>query len=321
VIEREHLGSAAGACLPAGTAMFRSFVAAASGAAMSVVVAGCCFGGNPIIPPPPVDPPVTGGGGTVFGGGTVSGGATGPVVSGGAITIAPGFAPDPTVTTGTAGGPVQASSMGVSCRGTIATAPNVILTTTGAIPNLRILVNAPQDTTLVVRLANGQVLCDDDGGGYPNPAVTGSFPPGQHQIFVGTYNPSATGVGYTLGLTTNPGLTPVMLGVGAPPSIPPPVVGAIPTQCGLSTPSFGPLSIGSSVVPGVHSPYVGPDGAGGMVTAGSESSLNWVPDMQAFVGQRTTITSLEGLDGAGCSVVKIAADGGQFYWRIRDMRL
>ncbi|GAB4206855.1 MAG: hypothetical protein OHK0013_23930 [Sandaracinaceae bacterium] len=310
MIERKHQGSGARAFRPASVAAVGPVAAAA---VVSAALAGCCFGGNPILPPPPVDPPVGGGGGGGVG--------TAPVVGGSAVTLAPGFAPDPTTTTGNAGGPVQASTMGASCRGTISTAPNVVLTTTAAFPNLRILVNAPQDTTLVVRLANGQVLCDDDGGGYPNPAVSGSFPPGEHQVYVGTYSPTATGVGYTLGFTTNPAITPVMLGVGAPPSAPPPVAGAIPTQCGLAVASFGPLSIGSSVVPGVHSPYVGPDGMGGTVSVGSENSLNWVPDMQPFVGRRTTITSLEGLDGAGCPVVKIASDNGQFYWRIRDMQL
>jgi hypothetical protein len=271
-------------------------------------LAGCCFGGNPIVPPPPVTstttPPVTP-----------------PVVGGSAITLAPGFAPDPTVVTGTAGGPVQASTMGALCRGTIATAPNFTLTTTGAFPNLRVLVNAAQDTTLVVRLSNGQVLCDDDGGGYPNPAVAGAFPPGQHQVYVGTYSPTATGTPFTLGFTTNSMATPTTLGAPMPPTIPPTVGGAIPTQCGLAVATFGPLSIGTSVVPGAHTPYVGPDGLGGNVAAGDENSLNWVPDMQPYVGQRTTITSLEGMDGAGCPVVKIAADSGAFYWRIRDMTL
>jgi len=276
---------------------------------LGVAVAGCCFGGSPNTPPPPVTPP---GGGTTV---------TPPQpTAASAITLAPGFAPDPTLVVGNAGGPVQASTMGAMCRGTIGTAPNVTLTTTAMISNLRIVVNAPQDTTLIVRLANGQVLCDDDGGGYPNPMVSGMFPPGQHQVYVGTYNPTATGVGFTLGFTTNPSVSAGSLGAAPPPTLPP-TGGAIPSPCGLSHPALGPLSIGSSVVLGVHTPYVGPDGIGGMVGPGSENELNWVPDMQAYVGQRTTITSLEGVDGAGCSVAKVAADNGGFYWRVRDMRL
>lgn len=275
------------------------------------VIAGCCFGGSPNTPPPPVTPP--GGGGTTV---------TPPTpTAASAITLAPGFAPDPTLVVGNAGGPVQASTMGAMCRGTIGNAPNVTLTTTAMIANLRVVVNAPQDTTLVVRLANGQVLCDDDGGGYPNPMVSGIFPAGQHQIYVGTYNPTATGVGFTLGFTTNPSVSAGTLGAAPPPTLPPTAGGAIPTACGLSQPAFGPLSIGTGVVLGAHTPYVGPDGIGGQVTPGSENELNWVPDMQAFVGQRTTITTLEGVDGAGCAVVKVAADNGAYYWRVRDMRL
>jgi hypothetical protein len=277
-------------------------------------VAGCCFGGTPNVPPPPVTSPV--------GGGAVT--TPPPVACGAPITLAPGFAPDPTLTVGNAGGPVQASTMGAACRGTIASAPNVSLTTTGAMPNLRIVVSSPQDTTLVVRLADGRVLCDDDGGGYPNPMVSGSFPAGTHQVYVGTYNPGATGAGFTLGFTTNPTVTASSLGAAPPPTahIGTPVAGgALPRDCGTMTPQFGPLSVGSSVVLGVHTSYTGPNGQGGMVAPGGEEELNWTPEMQPYVGQRTTVTGLEGVDGAGCSVVQVAADNGQYYWRVRDMTL
>jgi hypothetical protein len=43
--------------------------------------------------------------------------------------------------------------------------------------------------------------------------------------------------------------------------------------------------------------------------------------MQPYVGQRTAVTGLEGLDAAGCTVVRVAADQGQFFWRVRDMTL
>lgn len=282
---------------------------------LSVLAAGCCFGGVPNIPPPPVTSPGPGGGTTV----------TTPPVAASAITLAPGFAPDPTLTVGNAGGPVEASTMGGSCRGTIGAAPNITLTTTAAISGLRVVVSSPQDTTLVVRLADGTVLCDDDGGGYPNPMVSGSFPAGSHSIYVGTYSPSATGAGYTLAFTTNPTVNAGSLGTAPPPTIPPTTIaggtGPIPRNCGSPIGNFGPLSLGSSVVLGVHSSYTGPNGSGGMVLPGSADELNWAPDMQPFVGQRTTVTSLEGADTAGCTVIRVAADNGSHFWRVRDMTL
>lgn len=275
-------------------------------------VTGCCFGGLPSAPPPVPSP--LGGSPSGSPGPTASPTATGAS----SVTLAPGFAPDPTLVVGNAGGPVDATTFGAMCRGTIATTPNVTLTTTAMIPNLRVVVNAPSDTTLVVRLANGQVLCDDDSGGNLNPLVSGSFPPGQHQVYVGTFSPSDRGVGFTLGLTVNPSVTAGTLGTPPPPT----VLGAgLPTDCGLFQPAFGPLSVGTSVVLGAHSPYTGPNGQGGVVRPGSDEELNWVPEMQRFVGMRTTVTSLEGLDGAGCTVVKVAADNGTHYWRVRDMRL
>lgn len=280
-------------------------------------MAGCCFGGAPNVPPPPVTSPVGGGGGT----GTTP---PPPIASGAPITLAPGFAPDPTVTVGNAGGPVDASTMGSMCRGTIGSGPNVSLTTTAAMPSLRLVVNSPQDTTLVVRLSDGRVLCDDDGGGYPNPMVSGAFPAGTHQIYVGTYNPSATGAGFTLGFTTNPTVTAGSLGAAPPPTAPvgvPVAGGALPRDCGTMTPQFGPLSVGSSVVLGVHTSYTGPNGQGGTIAPGAEEELNWAPEMLPFVGQRTTVTGLEGVDGAGCTVIRVAADNGQYYWRVRDMTL
>ena len=124
------------------------------------------------------------------------------------IALAAGFAPDPTVVATTAGGPVSASSMAppdVFCAGSIGVTPNITLTTTTAIAGLRVLVRSTEDTTLMVRLADGRVLCDDDGGGYPNPAVMGDFPPGVTQIYVGSFHVGETPAA-TVGFTTNPAM-------------------------------------------------------------------------------------------------------------------
>lgn len=276
--------------------------------AASVLAAGCCFGGVPNLPPgftPPSVPPTPP--------------VTTPVVGGGSATLvlAPGFAPDPSVVTGVAGGPVSAASFGPSCRGNLSATPSLLLTTSGDFPSLRLVVNSDVDTTLVVRLSNGVVLCDDDGGGSLNPLIQSSFPPGQHQVFVGTYSAGTTGT-FTLGATVNPAVSFTQL-QGVPQVVA--TGGAIPTVCGLAVPQFGPLAVGTAVTLGAHSPYTGPNGQGGVIAAGTPSELNWSPEMQPYVGQRTTVTALEGIDDAGCTVVTVAADSGQFHWRIRDMHL
>lgn len=300
-------------------------VSQASGVALAALaaasIAGCCFGGFPrLSPPPTAAPPI--------GGGIVAPPSTYPtqgittIAAATAITIAPGFAPDPTLAMGTAGGPTPANTMGAMCRGSIATAPNVTLTTTAALPNVRILVRSEADTTLIVRLSDGRVLCDDDGAGYPNPAVMTALPVGTHQIYVGTYSPTARGAAFTLGITTQPTTTSASLPAPQPGTQPPTVVaGALPRDCGQTAPLFGPLNVGAVVLLGAHTPYTGPNGQGGVVATGTEEELNWTAEMQPFVGTRTTVTSLDGVDGAGCTVVRVAADSQQYYWRVRDMSL
>jgi len=254
--------------------------------------AGCCFGNR--TPPPPPSTEATPGAQT-------------------ALTLAPGFAPDPTIVTGTAGGMVAASTMGPTCVGSIASAPNVVITTTAPFSTLRFVVSASQDTTLVVHLANGQVLCDDDSGGSLNPAATAAVPPGRHEIYVGEYNRSSVGTPFRLGITTSATVDSTMVSAG--------LQGGIPTACGLREAVFGPLQPGTMVTLAVHSPYTGPDGQGHIIGPADEGALNWAPAMQTYVSQRTVITGFAGLDTAGCPIARVAADGGQFTWRIRDMHL
>ncbi len=124
------------------------------------------------------------------------------------LTLQAGFAPDPTTLATTAGGPISASTMATPdafCPGSIGALPNVTLTTTTPIAGLRVLVRSSEDTTLLVRLSDGRVLCNDDGGGYPNPVVMGDFPPGVHQIYVGSFHVGDTPAA-TVGFSVNPAL-------------------------------------------------------------------------------------------------------------------
>ncbi len=127
---------------------------------------------------------------------TTHGGA--PATS--STSISPGFLPDPVVLTGTSGGTVAASDLGVTptgpCRGQIAAAPNHTFVAEQAFSYLRVQVQASSDTTLVVEGPNGR-RCNDDSDGF-NPAIEGAYPAGTYNIWVGAY--SAPGA-YTLNIT------------------------------------------------------------------------------------------------------------------------
>ena len=171
---------------------------------VALAMPGCCFGGaaptatDPFAIPAVAPAAPTGAAPTV---------APAPAAMQ-AVTLGAGFAPDPNIVTTTAGGSVAASTLatpGVFCGGNVGLVPNVTLTTTAPIAGLRVLARSTQDTTLIVRLSDGTVLCDDDGGGYPNPAVQGNFPAGVHQVYVGAFHTGQTPAA-TVAFTTNPAL-------------------------------------------------------------------------------------------------------------------
>ncbi len=274
-------------------------------------VEGCCFGGLPTSGPQPTPTP------DPFGGSTppiVQAPTAGPVV----ITIAPGFIPDPQTSGGTAGGPIAASGMSAECRGYIAAQPNVILNTTSPFANLRIIVNSNADTTLVVQRADGTFACNDDTEGL-NPHVSGPLGLGQHRVWIGTYSSSQAGAAYTIGFTELMHVTSASLGQAMPIPNTGGVIagGGIPQECGMAVPNYGSVTVGTSLVLGVHTPWSGPDGQGG--TANLDT--NWTQEMQPWVGQRTTVTALAGLDQSGCPGIRVAADNGQYFWRLRNTSL
>lgn len=140
-------------------------------------------------------------------GGCCFGGTGSFNVSGPATSVGPGFAPDPMVLSGSAGGPSQASSLDPTCRGYVGIIPSHTLQVSGAMPMLRIMARSDEDTTLVVRRPDGTYACNDDSDGL-NPAVDlANVQPGAYNVFVGTYS-SGRSATYQLGLTTNPSITP-----------------------------------------------------------------------------------------------------------------
>ena len=90
---------------------------------------------------------------------------------------------------GTAGGLIDATSLGNTCRGHIPAAPHLTLTTTGY-RRVVLFTSATSDLTMVVRDSAGVIHCDDDSGGGTQPRITATLPPGLQQVWIGTYSAS-----------------------------------------------------------------------------------------------------------------------------------
>jgi hypothetical protein len=105
----------------------------------------------------------------------------------GTITLSAGFAPDPRIIAVTAGGSLNAATLGSDCVGSVANSPDVRLNyTAGSLP-LYISVESGSDTTLAVNGPDGQWYCNDDTNGT-NPVVHFANPgSGQYDIYVGHY--------------------------------------------------------------------------------------------------------------------------------------
>lgn len=82
-----------------------------------------------------------------------------------------------------------------------------------------------------------------------------------------------------------------------------------PQGCGFTddTMQWETLAVGSEVVLGHHRAVNGDE--------------NWDPAMEPFVGRTAHVTELIGVDDQGCGVVHVDVDGGQWFWRARDLAL
>jgi hypothetical protein len=111
----------------------------------------------------------------------------------GSIDLASGFMPDPHTQAIAAGGSIDAATAisTPGCLGWIAQAPDYRVNWTAGSGSLPLIfsVTSAADTTLVINDAQGNWLCDDDGGNEGlNPAITIQSPAsGQYDIWVGTY--------------------------------------------------------------------------------------------------------------------------------------
>ncbi len=107
------------------------------------------------------------------------------------VTIGAKFSPDPLEIRGISGGTVPAKTIaGTSetpngpCAGFVDEKPDHTLVLTDSFNYLKLLVQSPDDTTLVVR-GPGGTWCNDDSEGK-NPAIVGQWLPGTYSIWVGS---------------------------------------------------------------------------------------------------------------------------------------
>lgn len=128
----------------------------------------------------------------------------------GSVSISPGFAPDPMIRTGRAGGEIDSASFGSDCIGHVARSPDHILMVEQPLPYLRIIARGSEDLTLVMRRPDGTFVCNDDYEARM-PMLEGQLAAGTHQVFVGSYAIEARSTPYSIGFTTDRALQPSAL--------------------------------------------------------------------------------------------------------------
>jgi len=118
----------------------------------------------------------------------------------GTLSLRSGFMPDPHVVSGQAGGTVPGNAVNPNCRGYYTQQPSHVLMTPTGFGQIRFVVNSGIDTTLLVMLPNGQILCDDDGGNGLNALLATSSQAGPIRVWVGSYSSSQMGP-YNIGFS------------------------------------------------------------------------------------------------------------------------
>lgn len=109
------------------------------------------------------------------------------------VTIGPKFSPDPLTVKGISGGSVpgkniagRAETANGPCVGFVDEKPDHTLVLTVFFNYLRLMVQSPQDTTIIVRGPGGS-WCNDDFEGK-NPGIAGQWLAGTYKVWVGSYD-------------------------------------------------------------------------------------------------------------------------------------
>lgn len=74
-----------------------------------------------------------------------------------------------------------------TCTGWTQPAPSHLMLLRTPQDRFTVTVMSAADTTLVIRSPDGRILCNDDSNSTRNPTITGAFPAGLYQVWVGTY--------------------------------------------------------------------------------------------------------------------------------------
>ena len=137
----------------------------------------------------------------------------GSVSNYGAETLVGSFTPDPHIVSlvsgADSGSLVNVEELGITpqnasgqCTGVATSQPDFILHLDSPGAFLRFFVTAPGDTTLVINDGAGHFWCSDDEGGNLNPLIDiQGPPPGQYDIWVGSYEAGAN-IQAVLSITT-----------------------------------------------------------------------------------------------------------------------
>ena len=111
------------------------------------------------------------------------------------LTLAPSFNPDPLTIRGISGGFYEANLVAERqetitgpCAGFLDREPDHIINLTSYFHYLRLQVESPEDTTLVIR-GPGGTWCNDDYEGQ-NPGIAGQWLSGTYGIWIGSYTQS-----------------------------------------------------------------------------------------------------------------------------------
>ncbi|MFB2968038.1 MULTISPECIES: hypothetical protein [Aerosakkonema] len=108
------------------------------------------------------------------------------------VSIGPGFKPDPTIIRGISGGSQRAADIaGVQettngpCVGFVGSNPSHTLVLASGFNYLRLQVDSPEDTTLIIK-GPGGTWCNDDND-KKNAGIAGQWLAGTYSIWIGSY--------------------------------------------------------------------------------------------------------------------------------------
>lgn len=110
----------------------------------------------------------------------------------GDVTIQYPFSPDPLTVRGMSGGSIPGSQIAGKeetptgpCKGFMDEAPDHTLKLLSKFDYLKLVVQSPADTTMIIK-GPGGTWCNDDFDGK-NPGIVGEWLPGNYQIWIGSY--------------------------------------------------------------------------------------------------------------------------------------